>query len=121
MIKFMLAAVSSIAIMYSSAFACDMRTDDLVPAEEMMETQSLEAASASAAFATCYARDRYGNMYSASHPHAGKAQEKALRQCEQASRALCWQAGCRRPSEPGYPGHGHGHGRGRGRGHRRGD
>lgn len=91
--------------MYAPAQAFEISMDELVPAEEVQqmldesEVQGIEA-NMVRPHVTCYARDRWGNTYAASHPHAGKAQSHALRQCQRASRSACYNAGCYAPQRP---------------------
>ena len=123
MIKLLLITFA-LSALHTSAWACDMRTDDLLEAQRVdqiiseEQTAALRATgrvassltSVDRALVTCYARDRFGNYYSGTHPHAFQAEQRALRECERASRAMCWQAGCRRPADPFPfpPEHGHG-------------
>lgn len=111
MMKYLLITTTLLGLqMVALASPPEMPTDDLVSAEEMLldQEQTHELVSS---HVVCYARDRWGYLYSASHPHAGQAQNKAMRACQRSSRSACYAAGCRYPTQPpaprpypGYPG-----------------
>lgn len=94
------------------SFAADVQTGELKTADELMLQFEEEGELSEESMlirprhrphpprrvnvaSECFARDRYGRLFSAVHRYAHHAQHLAVRRCERVTYSSCYAEGCR--------------------------